>query len=81
MALLFAFLLCWTPYAIVYLWPILNEKRIGSVTITALGPLFAKLSTVLTPLILLYYTDNLATSPTPVAAATTSSSTSSRKTE
>lgn len=58
MLLLFAFIICWTPYTIIYLWPIFSETRVVSAQITALGPLFAKLSTVLTPMVLLYCADD-----------------------
>jgi hypothetical protein len=50
--IIIAFLVCWTPYTIIYLWPVFAKKRIGSTGFIGIGWLLAKFSTVATPLIL-----------------------------
>ena len=52
-----AFLICWTPYAIVYLWPVINNAKIAYFGLTAIAPLMAKLSTIATPMILIFVAD------------------------
>nr|QVK45904.1 G protein-coupled receptor [Proales similis] len=45
------FVIEWTPYSAVYLWPIFDDPKNIPVGLSALAPVFAKLSVVLTPLV------------------------------
>lgn len=60
--LLLSFVGSWSLYSIVYLWPILTTKPEAPIGFYSIAPLLAKLSPILTPLVLLKY-DN---SPTKV---------------
>lgn len=46
------FIIAWSPYAIVYLWPVFGDPKLIPISLAAAAPVFAKLSVVLTPLVL-----------------------------
>lgn len=58
MMLLASFVFCWTPYSIMYLWPLYDHPNNLSFLLTVLAPLFAKTAVVLTPSIFLYFDDD-----------------------
>lgn len=51
MILLFLFILEWSPYSIVYLWPLFSDPNNIPISLSAAAPVFAKLAVVLTPLV------------------------------
>ncbi|GIY46039.1 hypothetical protein CEXT_287461 [Caerostris extrusa] len=54
--LIIAFLVAWTPYAVLCLWTIFDSPRTVPPFLTLIPPLFAKASTVFNPII--YYLSN-----------------------
>jgi hypothetical protein len=59
MTLLISFLICWTPYSIGYLWPLITDSHAAPFVLSVLGPLIAKAHTVVTPMIFLYTQDDI----------------------
>jgi hypothetical protein len=47
----------WTPYLIVYVWPIFADPKTIPLRLALAGPLFAKTSVVLNPLLYLFVED------------------------
>ncbi len=50
MVLIILFLIEWTPYAVVYLWPIFDDPKNIPLKLSLAGPVIAKTSVVLNPL-------------------------------
>ena len=51
--LIILFLIEWTPYAMVYVWPFFDDPKNIPMRLALAGPVFAKLSVVLNPLLYL----------------------------
>lgn len=45
------FIIAWSPYATVYLWPVFADPKLIPISLAAAAPVFAKLSVVFTPLV------------------------------
>jgi hypothetical protein len=58
MMLMISFFLCWTPYTIVYLWPIFTTQDV-SFTLSVIAPVIAKFHTIVTPIIFLNTNDEI----------------------
>ncbi|RNA17726.1 visual pigment-like receptor peropsin [Brachionus plicatilis] len=51
------FIIEWSPYATIYLWPVFADPNRIPISLAAAAPVFAKLSVVLTPLVFLNEND------------------------
>lgn len=45
------FLIQWTPYSVVYLWPLFDDPANIPIRLSAVAPVFAKLAVLTTPLL------------------------------
>lgn len=52
------FVLIWTPYAICYMWPLFADVKNLSVKFNAAAPVIAKLSVIVTPMLIMMEKDN-----------------------
>ena len=62
--LIIFFVIEWTPYSIMYIWPIFNDPKNMPMRLSAVGPLFAKFAIVTTPLIYINYGKDVKTKET-----------------
>ena len=53
--LIICFVIEWSPYSVMYIWPIFNDIENLPMRLGAVGPLLAKFAVVTTPLI--YFND------------------------
>jgi hypothetical protein len=58
MSLMISFIFCWTLFTILRLWPIFIQNEIP-LCLSILGPITAKLHTIITPLVFLTANDDV----------------------